>query len=54
MIPLICACLIAGLEAFAIHKGIDGWALSLSFVGIAGLGGYNLRSFILKRNNAKG
>jgi len=38
--------LIAGLEVFAIYKGMNGTTLSLSIAGIAGLGGYGVRQVI--------
>ena len=39
---------IAGLEIFALHKGIDGTALSASSAGIGGIVGYILKT-TLKR-----
>ena len=34
---------IAGLEAFALSKGIDGALFSLALVAIAGIAGFKLR-----------
>lgn len=40
---------IAGLEAYAIHEGINGTMLGLALVALAGLGGFNLKSYLQKR-----
>jgi len=42
-ITLICACFIAGLEAIALSKGMNGICLSISIGSLAGLGGYTVR-----------
>lgn len=48
---------IAGLEAYAIHQGIDGAILGIVITAIAGLGGYELKALKNKRkenDNRKG
>lgn len=39
-VPLFAICIIAFLEYTALHRGIDGAALSLAVGSIAGIGGY--------------
>lgn len=40
---------IAGLEALAILKGIDGTVLALVIAVISGLGGYNIQKYLSTR-----
>lgn len=43
MKPILAMCLIAGLAALAIYKGIDGKIFAVSVAALSGLGGYTLR-----------
>lgn len=43
MAPLLAMVVIGLLEAFAIHRGINGTLFSISVAAIGGLGGYTLR-----------
>lgn len=37
---------IGALEFYALHKGIDGQCLAISFACIGGLAGYNLKKIL--------
>ena len=51
--PIVAMICIAGLEALALTKGINGAMLGLAFAALAGLGGYELRAMIEKRKGGK-
>jgi len=51
--PIIAMICIAGLEALALVKGVDGALLGLAFAAIAGLGGYELKVLLDKRKEVK-
>lgn len=44
--PILCACFIVFLEAFALYKGVNGITLSLAIGGLTGIGGYTIRGMV--------
>ena len=51
--PIVALICIAGLEALALIKGIDGAILGLAFAALAGLGGYELKALVEKKKGVK-
>lgn len=51
--PIVAMVCIAGLEAFALAKGVDGVGFGLVIAALAGLGGYELKSYWEKRKGDK-
>lgn len=51
--PIVGACIIGGLEAYALHLGIDGAMLGLAFAAVGGLCGYSIKSLITKVKEPK-
>lgn len=49
--PIVAMICIAGLEALAIVRGVDGAVLGIVIAALAGLGGYELKVF---RDKSKG
>ena len=49
--PIVAIIIIGGLEAYAMHLGFNGVALSGSVAIIAGLGGFAARSVVSKPKN---
>jgi len=43
IVPILAMVCIAGLEAYALHLGIDGALMGLAFASIGGLGGYEIK-----------
>lgn len=43
IVPIVAMLCIAGLEAYALHQGINGAVLGIVFAALAGLGGYELK-----------
>jgi hypothetical protein len=53
MTALICAIFIYLLEKEALARGIDGTALTIANICLAGIGGYKFREMIQKRKEVK-
>ena len=51
--PIAAMICIAGLEALALVKGVDGATLGLVVAALAGLGGYELKVLLDKRKESK-
>ncbi|MBA7568150.1 hypothetical protein ES708_09871 [subsurface metagenome] len=51
--PIVAMICIAGLEALALVKGVDGALLGLAITALAGLGGYELKVLVDKRREKK-
>ena len=51
--PVIAMLCIAGLEALAITQNVDGAVLGIVVAALAGLGGYELKSYREKRKEGK-
>lgn len=51
--PIVAMICIAGLEALALVKGINGAILGLAFAALAGLGGYELKVLVDRRKGGK-
>lgn len=49
IVTLVAILSIAGLEALALHKGIDGQLFSLTLAAIAGIAGFNLRDILTRK-----
>lgn len=44
IVPIVAMLCIAGLEAYALYLDIDGALLSVVFIALAGLGGYEIKA----------
>ena len=51
--PIVAMICIAGLEALALVKDVNGAILGLAFAALAGLGGYELKALRDKRKGGK-
>jgi len=51
--PIVGAIIIGGLEAYALHLGINGAMLGMAFAVIGGLCGYEIKAFMMKRKETK-
>lgn len=51
--PIIAMVCIAGLEAFALAKGVNGAGFGLVVAALAGLGGYELKAYWDKKKGGQ-
>jgi len=47
--PLVAMACITALQAIALFKGIDGAIFGIVIAALAGLGGYSLKSWMVKK-----
>jgi hypothetical protein len=53
MTSIICAIFIFLIEQEALKRGIDGTALTIAIICLAGIGGYKFREMVQKRKEVK-
>jgi len=53
VVPVIAILAIGGIELYALSQGINGMILSLSIAVISGLGGFEIKTLLIRNKKTK-